>query len=48
MATTTRALDDGVRMNIRPFMEAGILREQPKGIKWTKDRGNDVPSAPWW
>lgn len=40
-------LDDGVRMNIRPFMEAGILREQPKGIKWTKDRGNDVPSAPW-
>ncbi|MFW2228471.1 SAM-dependent methyltransferase [Rhizobium sp. CRRU65] len=41
-------LDDGVRMNIRPFMEAGILREQPKGIKWTKDRGNDVPSAPWY
>jgi hypothetical protein len=40
-------LDDGVRMNIRPFMEAGILREQPRGIKWTKDRGNDVPSAPW-
>lgn len=22
-------LDDGVRMNIRPFVEAGILREQP-------------------
>ncbi|TBG63287.1 SAM-dependent methyltransferase [Rhizobium leguminosarum] len=41
-------LDDGVRMNIRPFMEAGILREQPRGIKWTKDRGNDVPSAPWY
>ncbi|MGV1903290.1 hypothetical protein ACQZ6V_23710 [Agrobacterium sp. 22-3674b3] len=41
-------IDDGVRMNIRPFMEAGILREQPKGIKWTKDRGNDVPSAPWY
>ncbi|WP_440658530.1 hypothetical protein [Ensifer adhaerens] len=41
-------LDDGVRMNIRPFMEAGILREQPKGIKWTKDRGNDVLSAPWY
>jgi hypothetical protein len=41
-------LDDGVRMNIRPFVEAGILREQPKGIKWTKDRGNDVPSAPWY
>ncbi|MER9746156.1 SAM-dependent methyltransferase [Mesorhizobium sp. M0140] len=41
-------LDDGVRMNIRPFMEAGILREPPKGIKWVKDRGNDVPSAPWY
>ncbi|MCC8932262.1 BREX-1 system adenine-specific DNA-methyltransferase PglX [Rhizobium sp. 'Codium 1'] len=41
-------LDDGVRVNIRPFVEAGILREQPKGIKWTKDRGNDVPSAPWY
>ncbi|MFS2174893.1 SAM-dependent methyltransferase [Rhizobium pisi] len=41
-------LNDGVRMNIRPFVEAGILQEQPKGIKWTKDRGNDVPSAPWY
>lgn len=41
-------LDDGVRMNIRPLIEAGILRESPKGIKWTKDRGNDVPSAPWY
>ncbi|RVA41527.1 hypothetical protein EN933_26500 [Mesorhizobium sp. M7A.F.Ca.US.001.01.1.1] len=41
-------LDDGVRMNIRPFMAAGILREQPKGIKWSKDRGNDVPSSPWY
>lgn len=41
-------LDDGVRMNIRPFVQAGVLREQPKGIKWTKDRGNDVPSSPWY
>jgi hypothetical protein len=41
-------LDDGVRLNIRPFMTAGILREQPKGIAWTKDRGTDVPSAPWY
>ncbi len=40
-------LDDGVRLNIRPFMTAGILREQPKGISWNKDRGTDVPSAPW-
>jgi hypothetical protein len=40
-------LDDGVRMNIRPFMQAGILAWQPN-IKWTKDRGADVPSAPWY
>jgi hypothetical protein len=40
-------LDDGVRMNIRPFVEAGILRDMPK-IKWTKDRGTDVTSAPWY
>ena len=41
-------LDDGVRLNIRPFMTAGILREQPKGITWNKDRGADVASAPWY
>jgi hypothetical protein len=40
-------LNDGVRLNIRPFVEAGILRDTPK-IKWTKDRGSDVPSAPWY
>lgn len=40
-------LDDGVRMNIRPFVEANILRDKPN-IKWTKDRGTDVPSAPWY
>ena len=48
-------INDGVRMNIRPFMsvpdvgkkEAGILRTKPN-IKWTKDRGNDVESAPWY
>lgn len=40
--------DDGVRLNIRPFMTADILREQPKGIAWKKDRGADVPSAPWY
>lgn len=40
-------LDDGVRLNIRPFMTAGVLREQPKGIAWGKDRGMDVESAPW-
>lgn len=48
-------LNDGVRLNIRPFMtakdmgkkDAGILRAKPN-IKWTKDRGSDVPSAPWY
>ncbi len=48
-------LNDGVRMNIRPFLTvpdvgkkgAGILRDKPN-IKWTKDRGKDVESAPWY
>lgn len=48
-------LNDGVRLNIRPFMTArdvgkkgaGILRFKPN-IKWEKDRGKDVPSAPWY
>jgi preprotein translocase subunit Sec61beta len=38
-------LNDGVRMNIRPFMEAGVLRWKPN-IKWGKDRGTDpVPNC---
>lgn len=48
-------LNDGVRLNIRPFMlardvgrkDAGILRAKPN-IKWNKDRGTDVESAPWY
>ncbi|MBS8233103.1 SAM-dependent DNA methyltransferase [Marinobacter salarius] len=48
-------LNDGVRLNIRPFMTvadvkkkgAGILRDKPN-IKWTKDRGKDIESAPWY
>ncbi|MFT6909013.1 MAG: hypothetical protein ACJAS1_005720 [Oleiphilaceae bacterium] len=47
-------LNDGIRLNIRPFMqakdvgkkEAGLLRFKPK-IHWKKDRGTDVASAPW-
>ena len=43
-------LNDGVRVNIRPFMEAGILRKNPN-IKWTKDRGKesdrDKAEYPW-
>ena len=48
-------LNDGVRLNIRPFLsvpdvgkkDAGILRDKPN-IKWDKDRGKDVQSAPWY
>ncbi len=51
----TPDLNDGVRLNIRPFLYArdvskkgaGILRWAPN-IKWTKDRGKDVESAPWY
>ncbi len=39
-------LNDGVRLNIRPFMEAGVLRAKPN-IKWGKDRGKNPPGAPW-
>lgn len=47
--------NDGVRINIRPFLSvpdvgkrgAGILRDKPN-IKWDKDRGSDMPSAPWY
>jgi hypothetical protein len=44
-------INDGVRLNIRPFMAvdipggkkgAGILRIKPNTIKWTKDRGKEV------
>lgn len=48
-------LNDGVRLNIRPFLAvpdvgkkgAGVLRDKPN-IKWNKDRGKDVESAPWY
>ena len=39
-------LDDGVRLNIRPFIEAGVLVHVPN-VKYTVDRGKDVSSAPW-
>jgi len=39
-------LNDGVRLNIRPFMQADILRKTPN-IKWNKDKGRDPESAPW-
>jgi len=44
-------INDGVRLNIRPFLSAqlrkggktgaGILRAKPGTIKWTKDRGKE-------
>ncbi len=48
-------LNDGARLNIRPFMSvpdvgkkgAGVLRDKPN-INWNKDRGKDVESAPWY
>lgn len=48
-------INDGVRMNIRPFMSvpdvgkkgAGILRDKPN-IKWDMDRGKDTSSSPWY
>lgn len=39
-------LNDGVRLNIRPFVVAGILRDTPN-IKWTKDRGSEAATAHW-
>ncbi len=43
-------MNDGVLLNIRPFMTAGILRKNPN-IKWSKDRGRephrDKADVPW-
>jgi len=39
-------LNDGVRLNIRPFIEADILRKKPN-IKWGIDRGKNPPGSPW-
>ena len=43
-------INDGVRMNIRPFVHAEVLRipRAKLGIKWEADRGKDVASAPWY
>jgi hypothetical protein len=51
----TPDINDGVRLNIRPFLKArdvgkkgaGILRWAPN-INWNNDRGKDVDSAPWY
>lgn len=37
-------LNDGVRMNVRPFVEAGILRSS-FNIHWRKDRGKNADGS---
>jgi hypothetical protein len=39
-------LNDGVRLNIRPFMQAEVLRKKPN-IKWGVDRGKN-PAGSYW
>ena len=39
-------LNDGVRLKIRPFVEAGVLRSK-FNIKWGIDRGKNPPNSPW-
>lgn len=39
-------LNDGVRLNIRPFIEADILRKKPN-IKWGIDRGKNLSGSHW-
>jgi hypothetical protein len=34
-------LNDGVRLNVRPFVEAGVLRTK-FNVKWDKDRGKNL------
>ena len=41
-------LNDGVRQNIRPFILADVLTHNLSKILKDKDRGKDVPSAPWY
>jgi restriction-modification enzyme MmeI-like protein len=40
-------MDDGVRLNIRSFVEAKVLAHVPN-VRYGVDRGKDVPSAPWY
>lgn len=37
-------INDGVRLNIRPFIEAGVLRAKPK-VHWKKDRGKNADGS---
>jgi len=37
-------LNDGVRLNIRPFVKAGILRSRVN-VRWNKDRGRNLDGS---
>ena len=39
-------LNDGVRLNIRPFMQAEVLRKKPN-IRWGVDRGKNPAGSHW-
>jgi len=39
-------LNDGMRLNIRPFITADVLRKKPN-IKWGVDRGKNPKGSPW-
>ena len=39
-------LNDGVRLNIRPFVTADVLRKRPN-INWDKYKGKHPPDSPW-
>jgi hypothetical protein len=39
-------LSDGVRLNIRPFVEASVLRSK-FNVKWGVDRGKNPPNSHW-
>ncbi len=42
----TPDLNDGVLLNIKPFIEAGILRDEPN-VRYTKDRGKNPEGSTW-
>ena len=39
-------LNDGVRLNVRPFVEAGVLRSK-FNVKWGIDRGKNPAGSHW-
>jgi hypothetical protein len=39
-------INDGVRMNVYPFLEAGVLRKK-FNVKWGKDRGKNPSGSHW-